>query len=342
MRVLIVHPSKGFYGGAEVIVSKFSSYLIDKGHDVTLVAKDAPREWLAYSFALHAKDWWELRKMVRVMEQDTDVINVHNFPATLMCFPTKKPIVWMCNEPPELFTNWKRSSIEAFNRWWVRKSKMKVVVADEVQAFRFQGIYGVSPEIIPYGIDYNFWSRGRRNKKKEGKIRLLQVGTITPYKNQLASIKVVENLLGGKLTLAGKVVDKDYYRSLINYIDSRELGDLVDFVGQRTQEEIRILYSEQDVLIHPVKEQGGWLVPFEAVCAGLPVVVSPSFTASSIIEKNKLGVVTDDLVCGIKRVVEEDFSHAEEWIRDNLTWEKFGERMLEVFERKYNELEENT
>jgi len=248
----------------------------------------------------------------------------------------------MCNEPPELFTNWKRSSIEAFNRWWVRKSKMKVVVADEMQAFRFQGIYGVSPEIIPYGIDYNFWSRGRRNKKKEGKIRLLQVGTITPYKNQLASIKVVENLLGGKLTLAGKVVDKDYYRSLINYIDSRELGDLVDFVGQRTQEEIRILYSEQDVLIHPVKEQGGWLVPFEAVCAGLPVVVSPSFTASSIIEKNKLGVVTDDLVCGIKRVVEEDFSHAEEWIRDNLTWEKFGERMLEVFERKYNELEENT
>ena len=60
---------------------------------------------------------------------------------------------------------------------------------------------------------------------------MLQVGTITPYKNQLESILATAGLLdsgvNAKLTLVGPVTDQAYYRSLhekINYINTHEFG----------------------------------------------------------------------------------------------------------------------
>jgi len=332
MKVLIIHHDKGIMGGAEEVVTQLSNYLVSHGHGVELVFERTP---------------WQLMRGVRTHIKWADIINVHNFPSTLASFPTKNPIVWMCNEPPELFTNFKRKPIEAFNRWWVRKSKMKVIVADEMQAIRFQGIYGIEPRVIPYGIDYKFWSQGRREKTEvlpgfpNRRLRLLQVGTITPYKNQIESICVLNELIlegdiDASLTLVGGFTDKKYYEEildLINYIESDErLKGRISLLGQQSKEAIRNLYMSHDVLLHPVDRQGGWLVPFEAMCAGIPVITTPSFTASDIIEDNKLGVVTNVLSCGVERALKEDFSHAGEWVKNNLTWKRFGESMVKVFE----------
>src|SRR3989304_4729394 len=147
MRVLIVHYTNLKGGGAELVVKKLEDYLIDMRCEVKVVQEGNL-----------AKLWWEAQKWLSWC----DVISAHNFPAALACLPapiSTKPIVWMCNEPPELFTNWKRKPIEALNRWWVKASHMKVVVADEMQAVRFTGIYGVVPEVIHYGVDYAFWSQ---------------------------------------------------------------------------------------------------------------------------------------------------------------------------------------
>ena len=332
MKVLIIHHDKGIMGGAEEVVTQLSNYLVSHGHGVELVFERTP---------------WQLMRGVRTHIKWADIINVHNFPSTLASFPTRKPIVWMCNEPPELFTNLKRKPIEAFNRWWVRKSKMKVIVADEMQAIRFQGIYGAEPRVIPYGIDYKFWSQGRREKTEvlpgfpNRRLRLLQVGTITPYKNQIESICVLNELIlegdiDASLTLVGGFTDKKYYKEildLINYIESDErFKGRISLLGQQSKEAIRNLYMSHDVLLHPVDRQGGWLVPFEAMCAGIPVITTPSFTASDIIEDNKLGVVTNVLSCGVERALKEDFSHAGEWVKNNLTWKRFGESMVKVFE----------
>ncbi len=322
MKILIVHPSKGFYGGAEEVVDQLYKYLNTHGHEARVVNYG--------SLSM-------LRQRTRELLSWADVGNVHNFPATLMPFPTKKPIVWTCNEPPELFTNIFRKPIEAFNRWWVKSSGMKVVVADEYQVLRFFSIYGVVPRVIPYGIDYKFWSGGDPLLGiSQLKPIILQVGTVTPYKNQLESIKALESLkesnTSAHLLLIGKRADKSYYGVLKDYISRHQLIARVSFIDHMSHEGLRKWYKSASVLIHPVNDQGGWLVPFEAMCAGLPVVVTTGFTAHSIIENNHLGVVSDDLVCGIKRALKEDFSKPGEWVRDNLTWEKYGESMVKVFE----------
>ncbi len=117
------------------------------------------------------------------------------------------------------------------------------------------------------------------------------------------------------------------------------MNDNVCFTGQLPQEMIKSLYASSDVAVFPIKVQGGWLSPFEALSAGVPVVVYPTMGAASIISKNNLGVVSKDLSESILTIFKNynklDFKRnlekSQKWIKDNLTWEKFTEQMLNIF-----------
>lgn len=362
MNILIVHPCKGFYGGAEEVVMQLCRYLTKDGHPTFLISKDVPNE--VYSSLAeerqqlfnirNCKSFFEMRSTVQRKLKWADVVSVHNAPAPLMTFPKKVPTVYMCNEPMELFTSWKRKPIEAFNRRWVGKSGMKVVVADEFNRRRFEKIYGVEPTVIPYGIDYEFWSKPVSFKRvRDWRVRILQVGTITPYKNQLKSICLLAELLSKEvdatLTLVGRFADKRYYNKLVNdYISiaNEEIPGFesrVTFTGQVTPEQIRGLCHRHDVLFHPVEEQGGWLVPFEAMCAGLPVIVEPGFSASGLIRENGLGVASGDRgFMAAKAIIDKEYEKLDTeriklWVKENLTWERFGEQMVRTFEEAIDE-----
>ena len=316
MKVLIVHPCKGFYGGAEEVVVQLTRYLVGNGHDVQIVTKDAPKELFEGITDKKGQpavyDWGSWRMMrwwTQKLSGWADVVNVHNFPATLTTFPKRVPTVYMCNEPAELFTNWWRKPIEAFNRWWVRKSGMKIVVADQVNAQRFFKIYGVEPAIIPYGVDYEFWSKV--DSRKESRLTILQVGH-------------------SEFFAQGKQIFAEVQKEIPEAV-------LVQLT-RKSHEEVRYWYGKAHVLLHPVRSQGGWLVPFEAMCARLPVVTTQEFSASSLITRNRLGIVTLDPseVILQRRYEELDTKAIREWVKENSTWEKFGESMVKVFEEALN------
>lgn len=348
MKVLIVHPCKGFYGGAEEVVVQLTNYLHNNGHELRIVLKSAPTEMeskleeiISSWYIGNSHSWKGFRYLTRGLTRWADIINVHNFPATLATFPTKKPIVYLCNEPAELFTNWWRKPIEAFNRWWVKKSGMKVIVADQVNAKRFFDIYGVVPTIIPYGVDYDFWSQGHATLDKENfDFTMLQVGTITPYKNQLESIKVLETIKYAQLLLVGSKSDKRYADELFSYILTHKLIERVKFIDHVSHEELRNLYKSCSLLLHPIRGQGGWLVPFEAMCAGLPVITTTDFSAFFEIDLNNLGTVAgpDDMASWVLdgAYKELDTETIKKWVKENLTWEKFGESIKGVFKDAIN------
>ena len=345
MNILIVHPCKGFYGGAEEVVVQLNKYLIEHDHKVQISTKNPPKWNVTPSLCNEALSWQMFRRDVQRMSRWNDVVCCFNFPATLMTFPTKKPIVWYCNEPSELFTNWKRKPVEAFNRWWVKKSNMKVVVADQMNARRFFQLYGVEPTVIPYGIDYNFWSKGERvirdttdsRGSRSNPLRLLQVGTISPYKNQLQSLQTLKALtdagLHATVTYVGMRVADLYYKQLLDFAHTHKLLRLIKFTGQVSSERVRALYYSHDVLLHPVQGQGGWLAPFEAMCTELPVVTGPEFSASELILRNGLGIITTrpDLVITEGMYTNVKTEHAKSWVKENLTWNKFGESMVDQF-----------
>ena len=363
MKILLVHPNLSYFGGAELVVVKLANYLKEKEHHVrilTLTVSDEIRKELNVPVLSEDKLFDNgifgisgqvnsLNTSIRNIEDGFDVINVHNFPAELALKGVKTPAVWYCNEPPTYWLD-PQAKIQFPHKmllWYekriVRDYMKDSCVADYYNASRFAERYGTVPNIIPYGIDYDFFSKGNANKAIENytlknKFVVLQVGMITQQKNQLRSIQAIEKLKDKipniKLILAGDY--NSYYASqLMQYSSKHKLTHHVVFLNNINRNKLRDLYAACDVLIHPIKSQGGWLAPFECMCLGKPVIVSSEFTASEIILNEGLGIVTSEYEKAIKFVHDKsnyDTEKGKMYVKENLTWEKFGEKMIGVFE----------
>jgi len=379
MKILLVHPHLDFYGGAELVIDKFTSYLKKKNHQCAIVTlsinEDFKKRTASVKFFLPQKQYtfqirgkslisalglikeiFILRNLIKKVYKDYDVINVHNFPTTWAAAGLSKSIVWMCNEPPDLWTNQKPNILLKFIRdlgikldiFIVRNFIKNIVVADQNNADYFIKRYGIKPSIINYGIDYQFFSKSKPNKeliKKYGlndKFIVIQVGVLTPQKNQLESLKAIKNLRDKinkiKIVLAGN--DKTSYgEKLKNYVSENKISNNVCFTGQLTQELIKSIYASSNVAVSPIKVQGGWLSPFEALSVGVPIIVYPTMGAAEIIKKNNLGIVSKNLSESILTIFKNynklDFNRSleksQKWVKDNLTWEKFTEQMLNIF-----------
>ncbi len=167
-------------------------------------------------------------------------------------------------------------------------------------------------------------------------------GVLTSFKNQMESIKVVKELKGKipgiKLVLAGQGED-EYENTLKRYVRRSSLEKHVIFTGHLPRSDVRDLYAACNVALFPVKPQGGWLSPFEALCAGKPIVVSAQMTAASLIRKNKIGVVTDDFAKAVFDVYNDRTKYqmiarrGDKWVKKNLTWDKFCEKMVACFKK---------
>ncbi|MHC9544283.1 MAG: glycosyltransferase family 4 protein [Vulcanimicrobiota bacterium] len=369
MKVLIVHPRLDLYGGAELVVEKLARHLTTRGIENAVLTTTFKNQlhnafegikvqicsrppFLSGGIGEIVSLWKETRRLGK----EYDLINVHNFPAELASFLLPSPVVWTCNEPPLVHlalhprldspAELKKRLLLMLDRLAVRQSIRHVVAADEFNASRFRSLYGIEPRIIPYGIDYEFFSHGDgtgalKEFGLDGHFVILQTGTITPLKNQLESlkalVKIKDSIPTVKLVLAGQELDQ-YRKLLDSFIREQGIDEYVIFTGHVNRETVRNLYTGCHLLIHPVKSQGGWLTPFEALCAGLPVVVSKELTASSIIEREKIGQVTDNYAEAILHAYE----HRQEcrtaakngalWVRDYLSWEMFGDRMIHFFE----------
>jgi glycosyltransferase involved in cell wall biosynthesis len=366
MRVLIVYPDMYVRGGAELLIVRLANYLtknnVENALLTTSILPEIEDELKGTRIILQPKsrssiigEALALHRGMRNNLNKYDIINVHNFPAEVALFTLRKPAVWMCNEPPEIALDimhtsstvlkLKKKMFAEFEKFVTRRYVRKAVVADDFNANRFEKIYGFKPEIIGYGIDCEFFLTGDKERAFEelglqDNFVVLQVGMITPYKNQLESVKTLKRLKSTipnvKLVLAGWA-DSEYAIMLGDYIKNEGLEEDVIFTGHVNREQVRDLYHACDVLLHPIKSQGGWLSPFEALCAERPVVVSPQMTASDIIRRERIGVVTEDYTSAIVDISRNVAKHhamakkGKEWVKDNLSWDRFCQQMVAVF-----------
>jgi glycosyltransferase involved in cell wall biosynthesis len=334
-RLLIVHPHLSFFGGAEILIVHFVEELLKSGIEVKLVSLSVseqvrgqlnakaelilPKRKLSYSIRSSnlisalgiLNEIASLRTMVERQLTGIDLINVHNFPST-WCVNRRwaKPVVWMCNETPELWNNPNPSlalkilaSIgKAADKGKVLNNIDKIVVSDNPNYERVFGLYGIKPEIINYGVDVDYFSQAiysdfRKKHSLQEAFIILQVGFFSPRKNQLQSVKVlsaVKNIIPNvKLIFAGQG-GNDYEVGVKDYIRENGLEDYVIFLGHVDREKVRLLYKVSDIALFPSQGPGGWLSPLEAISAGITVIVNPKLPAAELIKENKLGYVSCD------------------------------------------------
>ncbi|MBN2121425.1 MAG: glycosyltransferase family 4 protein [Candidatus Omnitrophica bacterium] len=305
------------------------------------------------------KEAYYLRQLVKKYYREFDLINIHNFPANWVAGNLGKPVVWMCNEIPDFYNNPNPSALVRLARalgiqidkYMVNKSVDIVCVADRLNADAVFNRYNRKSFIVPYGIDAPFNFEILQSQREDLYRRyglsaqdfiVLQVGVVCPTKNQEESVKALLRLKGYmpeiKLLLAGN--DKNPYAdSLKKFIKELGLEDRVIFTGLVSQREVWQLYSICNLCVFPVKLQGGYLSVFEALCFGVPVIAYPTMGASTLVQDESLGIVSRDLVSSIKDIRENYSSYKEKsrkaglWVRENLTWPKFTQNMLEIFKK---------
>lgn len=375
MRVLIVYPRFYLYGGAETLIVKLCNFLTKNGVSnsilTTAMIPEVENDLNATDVIVKTvEDFsWEniqtaLKKGLAEKESSFDIINIHNFPTELCCQKVSKPVVWMCNEPELYLTinnpKFKKGSIRnkfpLLKLYWYEKLFLRfyirhAVVADEYNYRRFRSIFGFKPTIINYGVDFEFFSQNISAEKPSNladKFIILQSGMLTQYKNQMESLKVVnelkEKIPNIYLIFAGGGLEVGYKASLERYIKKHSLENYVEFKGHVSKEEQRQLYHISDVMLHPIKPQGGWLSPFEYLSLAKPVVVSPEMTASSIIKKENIGIVTDkyaDTIMDIyhnKDKYNEMAQRGKIFVQESLSWDNYSQKMLAKFESVIKEI----
>jgi len=378
MKVLVVYPKFFVYGGAEIVVVRLCNYLSRRGIPNALMTTallpeiekdlaDTEIILLKHEVLSGQNQINALSSLIEVIkdgiashEQRFDIVNIHNFPAELAIESAVKPVVWLCNEPelfllvnlPEIKSlpwKWRRYYHKLLN--YERKNLKRIidvaVVSDESNAGRFRKLFGFDPGIINYGIDYEFFSKRievspELKKKYANRFIILHVGMIAPLKNQIESLKAIAGLKDSipdvLLLIVGGSFEKNYKKICDAFIRNNCLGKYVEYTGHVNREKLRELQNMAACMLHPIKDQGGWLSPFEMLSAGKPIIVPPEMNASYIIKRENIGVVTgsfSEAVLDIYQNPEKYMEMADRggaFVKDQLSWDSFCCGMLEQFE----------
>ena len=261
----------------------------------------------------------------------------------------------MLNEPPNLWSRPNANFIlktlneirNRIDKEIIRNSVNIICVGDEFNKERTKERYGKEPKIVYYGVNHDFFSKGNaeRAKKKfnlRNKFVVMQSGMITEQKNQLESVRTIKNakdkIPNALLILAGDVADKNYKRKIEEFVKENKLGENVLFTGNLDRNDLRDLYSASSAGLFPIGKQGGWLAPFELLCAGVPIIVSEEMGAASIVKKFNLGTVTRDYskalleVYNKKREYRKQAKIASKFVKKNFGWNIFTDKMIKAFE----------
>jgi glycosyltransferase involved in cell wall biosynthesis len=276
-----------------------------------------------------------------------DNILALSFPSYIWASYTDVPTAWYCFEPQFYIMRDKTTRHKLISRLIVPYEKRRVkkgiqacIVADEANRKRFEEVYDVNPHVVPYGIDYTFWSRTPPRDPHYSEFVIAHIAEMQPFKNQLKSLQVLNELLeyvpNARLLLIGKQYPP-YMKVLNKYIKDHCLQPHVSILPETDRYRLsETVYPYIDCVIHPIKLQGGFLVPLEASASNRPVIVSPECSCSDIIERHDLGMVayTDDDWLSVLIELSEgyDYSPNREWIRDNLTWRMFRDGVEKVLE----------
>lgn len=111
-------------------------------------------------------------------------------------------------------------------------------------------------------------------------INVLHVGRVYPVKRQLFDVEIAKEFksAGKKIRVlcAGNAFDQEYMNEINTAIKNNQLSDYIKMLGSR--KDVDVLFRKSSVAILPSVYEGMPLVMIEAQSAGVPCVVSDTFS----------------------------------------------------------------
>lgn len=177
-------------------------------------------------------------------------------------------------------------------------------------------LYAANPariEIIPPGVDIDLFQPIDRHRARDfvempyDDLNVLFVGRLDPVKGidtwframkrvvQLdpsVRSKMCVCLIGGDLD--EEVAPDTEYARLENLKEELGIGDMVTFLGRRSQNTLPYYYSSADVVVMPSRYESFGLAALEAMACGAPVVASDVGGLSFIVRDGETGYLVPE------------------------------------------------
>jgi glycosyltransferase involved in cell wall biosynthesis len=149
------------------------------------------------------------------------------------------------------------------------------------------GISPASIEVIPYGVDLDWFTPGRERRDSSQPLRLLFVGRINQRKGIRYLVEALERLDTSQvhLTICGRVVD--------DLSALRATRAAIEIRPDVSAEELRRQYRMADVFVLPSLAEGFGHVLLEALACGVPVITTTRSAGPDIIRRGREGFVIE-------------------------------------------------
>lgn len=134
-----------------------------------------------------------------------------------------------------------------------------------------------------------------KNYCQGGVLRILDVGKYRAYKNHFFLVDAVACLKHRKdvaVTIIGQLsntAEKEYFEKLKQYIQDKQVGNLIDVRTNVPFGKMEAIYNEHDILVLPSKNESAGMVILEAMGLGLCVLSSIHCGLASYIDEYQCG-----------------------------------------------------
>ncbi len=309
-------------GGLNVYVQQISKHL-SKTHNLTVVTGEKAKNFNSDNLSFHSLDLFEpslsvedkeillqefKEKLSRTFELQTyDIIHAHYWLSGLIAKQISEelniPYVFTAHSLGVFLDGYNKERVDCEKM--VMKSSSIVTASSDYESNLISNNYDIDEKSITKispGIDKEIFTYDS-NLEREN--ILLSVGRIQEQKRQMEVLKFIDNFrkidtnflcyfIGGP---SGKSGD-DYLIELKNAVKELNLDSNVEFLGNLTQTEIKILMNRSKLLIHTSQFETFGLVAIEANAMGVPVLTTNRGSLTEIIEHRNNGYISDNLIDG--------------------------------------------
>ncbi|MBQ4854605.1 glycosyltransferase family 4 protein [Rhodanobacter sp. B2A1Ga4] len=148
-----------------------------------------------------------------------------------------------------------------------------VVTAASAPVIEALRVLGVAARRVPLGVDLKAWPPLAPRARRAGPARLIHVASLNRVKDQPILLRALAMLRDAGLAFRMDIVGVDTLSGEMQQL-VRQLGleNCVNFLGFKTQRELRPWLEAADLLVMSSLHEAGPLVLLEAAIAGVPAV----------------------------------------------------------------------
>ena len=353
-------------GGLNVYVQQISKHL-SKTHNLTVVTGEKAKNFNLDNLSFHSLDLFEpglsvedkeiflqefKEKLSRTFELQTyDIIHAHYWLSGLIAKQISEelniPYVFTAHSLGVFLDGYNKERVDCEKM--VMKSSSIVTTSSDYETNLISNNYDIDEKSITKispGIDKEIFTYDS-NLEREN--IMLSVGRIQKQKKQMEVLKFIDNFrkidtnflcyfVGGP---SGKSGD-DYLNELKNAVKELNLDSNVEFLGNLTQTEIKILMNRSKLLIHTSQFETFGLVAIEANAMGVPVLTTNRGSLTEIIEHRNNGYISDNLIDGkvnnfVKNLLTDDkkFNEINKYCLEKskkYDWEITSKKLVNIYE----------